>query len=96
MNHARAADSDVHINEFIQKECHLGAMLRPFDTAPFEPWCQVSPLMTRPKKNSSSRRVIIDLSFPVGGVLMQVSSKDSIKVRVSLSLSRRSPPSRIS
>ena len=65
VNHARDADSDVHINAFIQKECRLGALMGPFDTAPFELWCQVSSLMNRPKKNSESRRVIIGLSFPL-------------------------------
>ena len=54
VNHTREADRNVHINNCIQKECELGAMLGLFKVAPFEPWCQVSPLMTRPKKNSTS------------------------------------------
>lgn len=33
---------------------------------PFTPWCRVSPLMTRPKKESQERRIIMDLSFPHG------------------------------
>ena len=33
---------------------------------PFEPWTQISPLLTREKENSSSRRVIVYLSFPQG------------------------------
>ena len=62
----KEADNDIHINAFIQKECRLGAMLGPFTVVPFEPWCQVSPLMTHPKKNPESCRVIIDLSFLLG------------------------------
>ena len=41
-------------------------MLGPFNEALFEPWFQQSPMMTRPKKNTSEKRIIIDLSFPKG------------------------------
>ena len=41
-------------------------MLGPFAAPPFSPWSQVSPLMTVEKKDSGDRRVIIDLSFPIG------------------------------
>ena len=33
---------------------------------PFEDWSQVSPIMTVEKKDSASRRVKIDLSYPIG------------------------------
>ena len=53
------------VDKFIQKECALGGMLGPFQTRPFIPWTQISPLMSRPKKdNDTSRRIIIDLSYP--------------------------------
>lgn len=65
-NHKSAIDFPVHVDNFLQKECAMGAMIGPFKEPPFEPWCQVSPLMTRPKKDSVKRRVIIDLSFPEG------------------------------
>ena len=35
---------------------------------PFTPWYRASPLMTRPKSEEGKRRVIVDLSFPDGGV----------------------------
>lgn len=41
-------------------------MVGPFNSPPFTPWTRCSPLMTRPKKDSQDRRVIIDLSFPHG------------------------------
>ena len=40
-------------------------MLGPFDYPPFTPWCQINPILTRPKKDSTSRRVIMDLSWPL-------------------------------
>ena len=65
-NHSRSADDDLHINKFITKELAFNAFLDPFCSPPFEPWSQVSPMMTRPKKNSSEKRIIVDLSFPPG------------------------------
>ena len=41
-------------------------MLGPFSALPVTPWFQVSSLMTRPKKDSTAKRVIMDLSFPSG------------------------------
>ena len=42
------------------------AMLGPFTRTPFEPWFHRSPMMTRPKKNTSEKRKIIDLSYCKG------------------------------
>ena len=39
-------------------------MLGPFNHQPFKQWTQINPLMTRPKKNTTERRVIMDLSWP--------------------------------
>lgn len=41
-------------------------MLGPFSSPPFRPWVQISPMLTRPKKEEGKRRVIVDLSFPEG------------------------------
>ena len=65
-NHPSALKFPDHISNFLDKEVTLGAMLGPFTAPPFEGWSQVSPLMTVEKKDSLSRRVIIDLSFPLG------------------------------
>ena len=40
---------------------HVG----PFDHPPFTPWTQTNPLLTRPKKDSHLRRVVMDLSWPL-------------------------------
>ena len=65
-NHSVTADSDYHICSFINTELKHNALIGPFTSPPFLPWCQLSPIMTRPKKNSSEKRIIIDLSFPPG------------------------------
>ena len=65
-NHPSALCFPADVTKFLDKEVKLGAMLGPFTAPPFREWSQVSPLMTVEKKDSASRRVIIDLSFPMG------------------------------
>lgn len=65
-NHSSALDYPQDNRKYLDSECALGAMLGPFSTPPFQPWFHTSPLMTRPKKSADSRRVIVDLSWPVG------------------------------
>ena len=65
-NHPSALTFPREIDAFLEKEVRLGAMIGPFKAPPFKEWSQVSPLMTVPKKDSTSRRIIIDLSFPIG------------------------------
>ena len=67
-NHRSAINYPEHIREYIDKELSLGTLVGPFEHPPFTPWCHVSPLMTRPKSDSHSRRVIVDLSYPDGGI----------------------------
>ena len=64
INHEKSPLYLEHVKLYIEKEVSLGALLGPFDNPPFYPWFQVSPIMTRPKKDSDARRVILDLSFP--------------------------------
>ena len=65
-NHASALNFPKEIDKFIQKELDKNALLGPFKAPPFDTWTQISPLMTRDKPDGSGKRVIIDLSFPVG------------------------------
>ena len=65
-NHPSALAFASHVDDFLQKEVALGAMLGPFVSPPFEGWFQTSPLMTVAKKGSDKRRIIVDLSFPIG------------------------------
>lgn len=64
-NHASARDYPQAVRNYLSTECELGAMLGPYDTPPL-PFFHTSPMMTRPKKSSDARRVIVDLSWPNG------------------------------
>lgn len=68
-NHPSAIDYPEHIHDFIATECSFKALEGPIPAMPFEPWSRISPLMTRPKKGSQARRVIVDLSFPEGAAV---------------------------
>lgn len=57
---------DSHVKYFIETELSHDAIVGPFDVQPFQPWTRLSPLMTRPKRDSNKRRVIEDMSFPDG------------------------------
>jgi hypothetical protein len=63
-NHASACRYPTHVDAYIATEVSERAMVGPFRQPPFWPWVHVNPLMTREKKNSSQRRVILDLSWP--------------------------------
>ena len=67
-NHPSATQHPETIRSYIAKEVKMGALYGPFSQPPFTPWFNVSPLMTREKPDSTERRVIVDLSYPEGGV----------------------------
>ena len=62
-NHPSALNYPAHVDAFLNKEISLGGILGPFSRPPFS-WVHVAPLMTRPKSDGESRRVITDLTFP--------------------------------
>jgi hypothetical protein len=63
-NDSSAKQYSADVEKYVGTETGEGAMLGPFPEEPFTPWCQVNPLLTRPKKDSDTRRVIVDLSWP--------------------------------
>lgn len=65
-NHPSATAHMPHVEKFIEAELKHGALLGPFNAEPFQSWTRISPLMTRSKKDSADRRIIVDLSFPDG------------------------------
>lgn len=65
-NHASARAHGQHVQYYIETELSHDAIVGPFKTPPFTPWTRLSPLMTRPKRDSDKRRVIVDMSFPNG------------------------------
>ena len=60
VNHSSTLQYPEAVEEYINTELALGALLGPFDYSP-HPCFTWSPLMTRPK--GSGRRVILDLSY---------------------------------
>ena len=65
-NHRGAVEYPQALKDYVRKEKSKGAIMGPFSKIPFKDRVGISPISTRPKKNSQERRVIIDLSFPVG------------------------------
>ena len=63
-NHKGATDYPEALQKYIKKETGYGAIIGPFTEIPFPDKVGISPLSTRPKKESEERRVILDLSFP--------------------------------
>ena len=75
-NHKGATDYPEQLERYIQKESKYHAVMGPYHSIPFKDNVGVSPLSTRPKKGSSDRRVILDLSFPIGNAVNDGIPKD--------------------
>ena len=58
-NHASAIEFQADVDTYINEELKHGAMWGPFDDPHFP--VHTSPLMTREKQNSATRRIIVDL-----------------------------------
>ena len=76
-NHKGAADHPEALSSYILKEKKHGAVMVPYMNMPFEEKIGISPLSTREKKNSQERRIILDLSFPVGNSVNDGILKDN-------------------
>ena len=64
VNHASALQYPGDIKHYLETEIKHKAIVGPFHSPPFGDNTQVSPFMSRPKPDSTNRRVIIDLSWP--------------------------------
>ena len=76
-NHKGATDHPQALKEYLKKEAAKGVIIGPFQQIPFTEKVGISPLSTRPKKNSQERRVILDLSFPFGQAVNDGMVKDN-------------------
>ena len=54
-NHKGATDYPQHLKIYIDKEATYGAVMGPYKKVPFQDRVGISPLSTRPKKNSDDR-----------------------------------------
>ena len=85
-NHPSASAHPRDVEHYIATELGHSALLGPFAGPPANT-CHYSPLMTRPKKDSKFRRVIIDLSWPRGcSVNDGISKTDYIDGPLTISL----------
>ena len=76
-NHKGAAEFPDQLQKYIKKEIDYAAVMGPFESIPFSDNIGISPLSTRPKKGSQDRKVILDLSFPIGKSVNDGIPKDS-------------------
>ena len=65
-NHPSASQFASHVQDYIDTESSWNALAGPFDYPPFSDNFVCSPIQTVPKRGSSTRRVVMDLSFPHG------------------------------
>ena len=66
VNHKGATMYPECIDNYIEKELHMGACMGPFSIPPFACRLGVLPMSTRAKKDLQERCIILDLSFPKG------------------------------
>ena len=61
-NHKSAVQFQDQVDSYIREELSFEAICGPFENKPID--CHISPMMTREKQDSDSRRTIVDLSWP--------------------------------
>ena len=76
-NHKGARDYPGFINKYLSKECGAARIAGPFRKNPLSVPLAVSPMNTVPKSSLDERRVIVDLSWPIGSAVNEGISKDT-------------------
>ena len=66
INHEGATKFEEDMDQYIQQEVQAGCTISPFEKIPFKSAVGISPISTRAMKDSDSRRVILDCSWPMG------------------------------
>ena len=87
-NQKGARENPEDIRAFLRKELEEGAIIGPFKKNPFGKVARFSPLDTRPKKDSTEKQVILNLSYPFKGNSVnssinttEYSQKEEMKVK---------------
>ena len=76
INHKGAINYPQHITEYLEKEMNGGRIAGPYKDIPFNTRVGVSPMNSRPKRESQQRRIIIDFSWPIGHSVNDGINKD--------------------
>ena len=63
-NQTGAKKNVKEVREYLRKEWERGSLIGPFTKNPFGKFARISPLDTRPKKDSEELRIILNLSHP--------------------------------
>ena len=66
-NHSSAVHHRREVYRYLEKEFSLGCLAGPFCSPPWDKQVAISPMSTTPKKDTTSRRIIMDLSWPRDG-----------------------------
>ena len=74
-NHKGATEFPGEIKQMLNKEVKSFVAIGPFDRVPLQ-GAKFSPLNSVPKKDSTQRRMILDLSFPEGNSINEGINKD--------------------
>ena len=81
-NHKGARDFPKFIEKYLKKECEQNRTAGPFAQTPLSVPLVVSPMNSVPKSNSDDeRRLIVDLSWPVGFAVNEGISKDVYRIQ---------------
>ena len=64
------------VKAYLQNELKYKSVVGPFKINPFDQPIGISPLNARDKKDSTEKRIILDLSFPVGLAINKGIDKD--------------------
>ena len=75
-NYSGAKEYPDHVQKFLSNELSHETILGPFKENPFNCNICLSPLNTVPKKDSTNRRIVLDLSYPKGASINDFVSKD--------------------
>ena len=76
-NHKGAREFPEAIDKYLGKEISHDAVIGPFSSNPFSLPCKINPLNSVPKRCSEDRRIIVDLSFPLGNSVNSTIPKES-------------------
>ena len=90
-NHPSATQHPSDVIAYINKELKHACIIGPVQSHPFQ-WPWSNPMMTRPKKDSSMHRVIMDLSMPQAPVSTPASPRTPSTVLPSTSGYPTQPP----
>ena len=64
-NHSSATKFPHHVDTYLHTELAQGALIGPFPDPPYGNNTHISPFMARDKHDSDTRRIIVDLSWPI-------------------------------